>query len=164
MKRAALITECGKHRLILTRKWEDSGKKICFIGLNPSTADENLDDATVRKWIGFSTRLGAGSIIVANVFTYRVTDSKELSKQAVPQHETWLTQIEACCSQADIIIPCWGNKAKVDRTLQLAFRVVDESLRNIEGKKPILCFGKTKSDDPKHPLMLGYDTKLVNYF
>jgi hypothetical protein len=28
--------------------------------------------------------------------------------------------------------------------------------------KLVKCFGRTKAGDPKHPLMLGYDTPLVD--
>jgi hypothetical protein len=29
--------------------------------------------------------------------------------------------------------------------------------------KPVKHFGLTQSGDPKHPLMLGYDTKLIEW-
>jgi hypothetical protein len=46
--------------------------------VNPSTADAETDDPTIRKVKGFSERAGYGHIIVGNLFAFRATDIKQL--------------------------------------------------------------------------------------
>lgn len=45
---SALISECGRYRYSLTRRF-GAGSKLLFVGLNPSTADEYTDDPTIRR-------------------------------------------------------------------------------------------------------------------
>ena len=52
---------------------------MMFIGLNPSTADERLDDPTIRHCVGFAARWGYGGIFMCNVFTLVSTDPKKLN-------------------------------------------------------------------------------------
>jgi hypothetical protein len=52
-----------------------------------------------------------------------------------------------------------GVRSKVPKELHAELDSFMELL--IESGKPVLCFGKTASGDPKHPLMLGYATRLV---
>jgi len=73
---SAIISPCGKFRYRLERDVQPEGKVFAFFGVNPSTADASLDDATVRKWIGFSKVNGARRFVVGNVFAYRSTDVK----------------------------------------------------------------------------------------
>jgi hypothetical protein len=130
--------------------------------VNPSTADASEDDATVRKWIGFTKRNGGRGFVVGNVFSYRATDVKELASQ---HHDDMSVEnshyIEDIIEQADVLVPCWGNKTKVPATLRSYFDHLKEVL--LSAGKPVLCFGTTKSGDPKHPLMLGYDTPLIDF-
>ena len=43
MKNTAKLSECRKYRYALWRTWDDSKPYVMFVGLNPSTADENTD-------------------------------------------------------------------------------------------------------------------------
>lgn len=68
----AIISPCGKYRYRLDRSVADSGPVYAFFGVNPSTADASIDDATVRKWRGFISRWGGSRFIVGNeVFRHR---------------------------------------------------------------------------------------------
>lgn len=158
----AIISPCGKYRYRLERTLAMEGPVYAFFGINPSTADASVDDATVRKWIGFCKRWGASRFIVGNVFAYRATDVRELVNDPAPafsiEHQKSLRQIAA---DADILVPCWGNKSKAPKDLQHHFGGVLHLLR--QTGKPIMVFGLTKSGDPKHPLMLGYDTPLMEF-
>ena len=50
VKATAIFSDCGRYRYLLKRCWTE-GPISVFIGLNPSTADADSDDATVRKCI-----------------------------------------------------------------------------------------------------------------
>lgn len=156
---SAIISPCGKYRYRLDRQVGMDGPVYAFFGINPSTADASVDDATVRKWVGFCKRWGASRFIVGNVFAYRSTDVKALATvddafgDDIGDHTTDII------NEADILVPCWGNTSKVPPKLQFAFDVLMDALAS--SGKPVLSFGLTKSGDPKHPLMLGYDTPLI---
>lgn len=166
----AIISSCGFYRFRLDRGPFDlpliapiqalHGKSVAFFGINPSTANAEIDDATVRKWTGFCKRWGASRFMVGNVWPLRSTDVRFLA--TAPR---WLDignenrrQILRMAAEADILVPCWGDRAKVPRVMH---NEIDELLSLLLGTgKPVLHLGLTKGGDPKHPLMLGYSTPL----
>jgi hypothetical protein len=137
------------------------GMTFAYFGVNPSTADATIDDATVRKWIGFTKKNGGRRFIVGNVFAYRSTDVRALATAddpVGPQNADYLKQI---ADEADVLVPCWGNTEKVPPGLRPAFNWI--SLMLMHAGKPVRIFGRCANGDPKHPLMLGYDTPLVDF-
>ena len=156
---SAIISDCGVYRYRLDREVGVDGKVFAYFGVNPSTADAELDDATVRKWRGFTLRNGGRRFIVGNVFSYRATDVRELANDHVDCDQTHWSHIKQIIADADILVPCWGNRSK----LPLGKVKRPEALLAmlLASGKPVLHFGTTKSGDPKHPLMLGYDTPLT---
>ena len=171
---SAVISPCGTYRYRLDRsglpplsqcildegnRHPLAGKTVAFFGVNPSTADASVDDATVRKWVGFCRRWGVGRFIVGNVFSFRATDVRDLARvpfQQGPQHFAHLAKI---IEDADVLVPCWGNSGKVPQGLRSQFGLMLAWLQRTG--KPVMHFGLTASGDPKHPLMLGYDTPLT---
>jgi len=144
---------------MLSREVQQHGLTAAFFGVNPSIADANVDDATVRKWIGFSKVNGFRRFLVGNPFGYRATDVAELAHVADPVGPDNARHLRLTIFAADVLIPCWGSRNKVPNSLWPAL----EELTNLlfQSGKPVKVFGFTKSGDPKHPLMLGYDTPLI---
>lgn len=157
---SAIISPCGKYRYRLDRQIGASGPVYAFFGINPSTADASIDDATVRKWIGFTKRWGGSRFIVGNVFAYRATDVRQLARVEDAFGDAIGDHTGDIIAEADILVPCWGNTDKVPPNLRFAFDVLMDAL--IASGKPVKCFGATASGDPKHPLMLGYATPLID--
>jgi hypothetical protein len=159
---SAILSDCGKYRYRLERDVCMEGPVFAFFGVNPSTADATADDATVRKWAGFVKRWGGARFIVGNVFAYRATDVRELVNDALPAFSLEQQKhLRAIASDADVLVPCWGNRSKVPAERRHHFDNVLHLLR--QTGKPIKAFGFTMSGDPLHPLMLGYDTKLIDW-
>lgn len=156
---SAVISPCGLYRYRLERTVAMAGPVYAFFGINPSTADANLDDATVRKWIGFTKVWGGSRFIVGNVFAFRSTDVKALADAADPFGDDIGDHVTSIIEEADILVPCWGRTDKVPPQLRHAFDVLMDAL--VSSGKPVMHFGLTKGGDPKHPLMLGYDTPLT---
>ena len=75
MKRSAKISSCGLYRYDLWRVWDSQKENVCFIGLNPSTADENKDDPTIRRCMAFAMAWGYGSLCMLNLFAFRATET-----------------------------------------------------------------------------------------
>ena len=108
-KKGAHFSKCKKYRYTLWRKWNDK-PLLLFIMLNPSTANENFDDPTIRKCIYFSKKWGFGGILVGNLFAYRSTDPKELKKTMNPEGRDNKKFIKKMIMKSSLVICAWGNR------------------------------------------------------
>lgn len=157
----AIISDCGLYRYTLERDVAPQGPTFLFIGVNPSTADAIENDATVRKWIGFVKRWGGRRFLVGNAFAFRSKNVRALATVTDPiglMNDWYIMQMAV---QADVIVPCWGNTSKVPPRLRGRFEFLAGMLTGAD--KPLHCFGRAQSGDPLHPLMLGYNTPLVEF-
>lgn len=157
----AVISECGAYRYHLTRVLGAGHGAVVFIGVNPSTADATTDDATVRKWIGFTRRWGFGVMQVGNLFAYRATDVRQLGKVPDPIGPENDRYLRALLDQATLVVPCWGSQAKLPARARMRIEAVRELL--CESGRPVKVLGLTTSGDPRHPLFLGYETPLEDW-
>ena len=77
-----------EHRLLLMRRWDDIVAKhagaALWIGMNPSGAEANVDDLTIRKEQTWTRMLGYGQYLKMNIGTYRWTDSTTLPADVEP--------------------------------------------------------------------------------
>jgi len=124
-----------------------------FVGLNPSTADETLDDPTIRKCVGFAKRWGFGALCMTNLFAYRETNPRKMMGFGRPvgdENDQWLT---ACARDAGQIIAAWGTNGD--------FMARDEEvLKLLDG---VECLRRTKSGFPEHPLYVPYEIQPTAY-
>jgi hypothetical protein len=153
MKRAALID--GWYRYTLSRQWDDTKPGIAWIMLNPSTANGEHDDPTIRRIIDFSQRWGFGTLNVVNLFAYRATAPCELTSTKIdpvgPLNDSAISHV---CSISSAIVLAWG-------TNPFALRRV-EAVWGLVSRFPIMkgCLGTTKNGSPRHPLYVPKDTKV----
>lgn len=56
----AIFSVCGKYRYAISRTWDAAKPYALFIGLNPSYADAELDDPTLKRCISFAQSWGFG--------------------------------------------------------------------------------------------------------
>ena len=154
MKRDAVISDCGVYRYWLQRSWGE-GSTLVVVGLNPSTADANVDDPTIRKCIHYAKREGHTKLVMLNLFAVRATDPKELPMlgglAVGPQNDTYLSQYLDAYPR---FLAAWGA---VDKRMRwLIPRVVHESNRAV-------CLGHTKEGFPRHPLYMRNDAPFVPF-
>jgi hypothetical protein len=126
--------------------------------LNPSTADAETDDPTIRRCISFAKREGAGGIIVANLYAYRATDPASLWAREDPygpQNDAALIGVAKWAAVAGVPLVCaWGTHGgRNNRPIVLMQQV---------GAK-LVCLGKTKDGHPRHPLYVRGDKPLEAY-
>jgi hypothetical protein len=150
VREPATLSSDRRYRFTFGRRVR-FGEDIClFIMLNPSTADESIDDPTIRRCIDFANRWGYGWLHVVNIFPFRATDP-EVMKAAFPEPKDILAQnlevITKLVSRSETVVAAWGNHgAFKDRgTLVL-------SALATAGLAVVHCLGMTDQGQPKHPL------------
>ena len=156
---SARFSSCGKYRQLLTRCWDPGLPSILFVAMNPSTADANFDDPTVRKECNYARQWGYGSLLKCNVMDYRCTDPKGLLSPGVsPVSQENLTVIADTLDKVDVVVCAWG---KLPKQLQQHARNVYSLLQR--SNKKITCLGVNLDGSPKHPLYLKSNTTLKPY-
>lgn len=167
---SAVISACGKYRFRLERQVQRSADiadksilsedPIVWVMCNPSTADAETDDATIRKCKGFTARLGRSRMIVVNVFAFRSRHPKDLLKAVDPVGVGNVGHLRAACEIPNAtIIAAWGEA--LPRKLRHLADVCYDILR--ENNRRIYCYGITDLGMPRHPVMLAYATPLEEF-
>jgi hypothetical protein len=123
--------------------------------LNPSTADHELDDPTIRRCMAFARAHGYGGIAVVNRYAYRATEPRELRKAVDPLGPENLRIVGETCKDRDVVV-AWGafelDTDPVDLSILLS--VIHSTARSV------FCLGRTKSGAPRHPLYVRGDVAL----
>ena len=148
MEKSAFISDCGLYRYSLSRKW-GGAPDVCFVMLNPSTADANLDDPTIRRCIGFARSWGRGGIKVINLFAFRATSPKDLKAAVDPVGrlnekvvvDTVLNSIDVVCA--------WGVHGSFRGQAKIMMGWIDRGTI----LEPY-ALALTKDGHPRHPLYL----------
>ena len=154
MKRDATFSEGRKYRYALDRVWDQSGKLVTFIMLNPSIADEVVDDPTIKRCITFAEEWGYGRLRVVNLFAYRSKDPKELEQVDDPVGHDNDDAIRAAVGEAELVVCAWGNDGALGNRGK-------EAREMIQGQCEPHMLGLTKQGQPRHPLYLRGDTPPV---
>lgn len=146
----AVYSDCERYRYSLTRVWDDAGRKVLFVMLNPSTATEVQNDPTVERCERRARTLGFGGFCVTNIFAWRDTDPRNMKAATDPIGPANDATILQGAVWADQVIAAWGTHgAHQDRGAEVA-----ELLKGCG--VPIVHLGLSKAGHPKHPLYLPY--------
>lgn len=134
---------------------ETQPRRIMWIGLNPSTADENRLDPTLRRIRAFSAGWGFTSFVMTNLFAYRATlpgDMKREADPVGPENNRWLRATADGCAE---IVAAWGTHGEhVGREVEVM---------RLLGMARLACLGLNRGGSPKHPLYVSGDTALVPF-
>lgn len=79
-----------------------------FIGLNPSTADDKIDDPTIRRCINFAQSWGYGGLCVTNLFAFRATLPSNMKSAKDPIGPENDKSPIAHAKDARIVVAAWG--------------------------------------------------------
>jgi hypothetical protein len=161
MSGTAIVSRCGTWRYRLDRQVQPHGQVFAYFGVNGSTATARVDDHTVRKWIGFTERNGGSRFIVGNAFAFRATDVRELAQASDPVGPRNKIHLANIIAEADILVPCWGSRAKLPGRLHGQLDALREQI--LASGKPVRIWGLSQSGDPLHPLTLAYSLPLVEW-
>jgi hypothetical protein len=152
---SADMSPCGLYRYRLSRRW-GGGAPMLFIGLNPSTANAEQDDPTIRRMVGFAKRDGLGAIEVVNLFAFRSTDPAKLDDVADPVGPDNDDTILRAARGAAVVVAAWGAHRLVHFRSQVVLRLIAEY--NVQ------CLGTTKNGGyPRHPLYVAATEQLQRF-
>lgn len=149
--------QCDRKLRITLERWWGDGKRVCFIGLNPSTADHLTDDPTVRRWVHFAKAWGYDGFKAVNLYPFRSSSPAECKEWSDWESHgpDWYTRddivfnihhVGEVANSCDLVVACWGA-GWWDGMLV-------ESVKE-QISKPLYCFGLTQKGDPIHPMARG---------
>jgi hypothetical protein len=150
----AIFSDDRVYRYSLWRKWsllDRNSRSLIFIGLNPSTANENKDDPTIRRCVGFAKREGFGGMVMLNLFAYISTNPDDMTLQfdsIGPDNDQTIKSFDGCGNK---FVACWGHWDFAERIVTV-MRMITQ---------PIYCLGVTQKGSPRHPLYLKSDAELI---
>lgn len=153
MQRDAAISADGLYRYTLHRDWRDPDsyrrRWVTFVMLNPSTADADQDDPTIRRCIAFAKQMGGTGLAVVNLYALRATSPAELwnaEDPVGPHNDRQLEIFFAMAARSDFpVIAAWGAHARPDRVA---------TVLAMPGADRLQALGTTQSGAPRHPLYL----------
>jgi len=156
----ATFSDDRVYRYLLKRKVGVQRTVCLFIMLNPSTADETVNDPTVTRCINYARHWGFGWLEVCNIFAYRATDPKKLYDLEYPSQVIGPDNdkhIKAAVRRADRVVCAWGNHGALQcRGIEVRKMIVDAD------KFP-LAFKITQKGQPIHPLYQKADADLITW-
>lgn len=190
----AIISPCQKYRYRLWREWRNyplpaqwdmwaeddgspcvdgAGKQIgepmtcLFVMLNPSTADGEQDDPTIRRCVGFAKSWGYDRMEVVNLFAYRATNPSELlalNHDDEPWGPDNQRQIHLAMDRSvNRIVLAWGAHGSHLGQDETVIGWIEDYAEFCEHPIEIVALGLTKDGQPRHPLYLPKDAAPIPF-
>jgi len=133
----------GNYRFSLERSWDPLLPSILYIGKNPSTADAEFNDPTIRILIGITKRLGYGGFCIYNLNPYRSEHTDVAIENCSEENKIKNRKfIEDNLHKHNMVVYMYGDFAK---------QLEPEWLKNMI-EEPY-CFEHTNDNYPRHPQM-----------
>lgn len=156
MIRRATFSLCRNWRYNLVRVWDKSLPRCCFIMLNPSIADDKVDDPTTRRVMNMEKKWGYGSHEAVNLFALVSTDPKGLKSfekifgsPVGPRNDEYIMK---AVERASSVVVAWGTHG--------VFHGRNHDVLNMLHGYNLHCLGRTKHGHPRFPLYLPKETEL----
>ena len=176
------------HRYVLWRHWGTrkdvkvdmlgmrhnvAAKTVCYVGVNPSTANYKKNDPTVKNLVRISKRLGYDGFYLVNLYARRGSDASEAIHKRFNEVEVqdgvdvnsklcemsggFVNErfVEAYVRATFQTFLCWGNNASYRDAVH--WKHAREKILLQRRAYGVKSFGLTGKGHYKHPLMLEAD-------
>lgn len=151
IERGAGFSPDNEYRYRLWRVWDHALPRVAFLLLNPSTADANVLDQTLRRCCGFAQVWGFGGFEVVNLFALRSTKPTALYTHrdpVGPANDATILDVTLRCA---LTIAGWGVHGSFRERGETVRRMVTTANRELH------VLALTKNGAPRHPLYLRGD-------
>ncbi|APO76510.1 hypothetical protein AM571_CH03726 [Rhizobium etli 8C-3] len=160
IEKAAVISDCGRFRYELTRVWDKGGPLLVTCMLNPSTADADNDDPTIRALIDFGRVWSYGGLLVVNLFAFRSSSPIVMMSWHDPRGPKNAQFIDAALtlarSQNTPVLAAWGANGAHHTNVNDWEDGQDWFCARARRQcVDLICLGLTKDGFPKHPMARG---------
>lgn len=176
----AQISADGRYRYSLWREWrgthdpanwrwmgvDGAGEPLgyplscLFIMLNPSTADGEQDDPTIRRCVSFAASWKFERLEVVNLFAHRATSPRELlalGDADDPVGPDNLAAFNAAMVRAGRVVCAWGSNGDHLDQARTALGWIDGAFDEL------FALGVTRDGQPRHPLYVRAAAPLIAY-
>lgn len=130
----------------------DLATTAVWVLLNPATGDtEQRHRPTLERCIWWSQAAGHTGLVIVNLFAFRDTNPRNLrsAPDAIgPANDETLGVITSAGAET---IAAWGGRGRLGGRSGQVAALLDSPM----------CLGTTKSGEPRHPLYVSKDTRLV---
>jgi hypothetical protein len=120
-------------------------RRIAWIGLNPSSADEVTLDQTLATVCRYSRKWGFAELVMLNLFAFRATDPRDLKRATDPIGPDNDKHLLSEVREVDRVIACWGGHGR--------FLGRDRQVADLLGVS-FECLLRNRTGTPHHPLYL----------
>ena len=155
LKGSATFDVSSRYRYCLTRSWttdEENTHQVAFIMLNPSKANAEQDDPTIRACSQFAQRWGYTQLTVVNLFAYCTTHPamlEQVEDPIGPENDQYVT---GAVKLADKVILAWGNQGILLNRDQTVINLISSY------RHKLYCLKRNRTGQPCHPLYIKRKT------
>ncbi|MGG7580997.1 DUF1643 domain-containing protein [Rhizobium sp. Nf11,1] len=145
----------GAYRYELRRTWDKAKPILPCCMLNPSTADHEKNDPTIRRLIEFATNWGYGGLVVVNLFAFRSPSPKDLpadlDRAIGPKNNEYVDGAFNLARHRNTpALAAWGNLPP--HLTIVSTRLMERARHHFVN---LVCLGTTLGGFPKHPMARG---------
>lgn len=148
------------HRYLLEKK---GNRELIVLGLNPSTADSEVPDRTMKKVMHYAEQEGFDGFAMINLYPQRAIKPYNLKEFNPEIHKKNLEKIETLISRIEnpIILLAFGGN--IMNIAYLKICLIDIHNLLIKYNTSWKCLDVGKTGFPKHPLYLRNDLRMKNF-
>jgi len=149
----AIFSDDRKYRYALWRMWNPVLPILGCVGLNPSDANGERNDPTIKRGIVRGGRYGFGGFIMTNMHGLVSTDPNALLNNPDAVGELNDYYIKQMVELTECQICGWGSFKPVKYRETAVYSML---------KNPV-CLGVNDDGHPKHPLYVPYSVPMRKY-
>ena len=137
---------------------------LIVFGINPSTANKDKPDATMRRVMGFAERYGFDSFVMLNVYPLRATNPAALPQECDDVLHTAniqeIVNVVSSHPEASILM-AYGGNINSRKYLRPCLRDIIDALKPYNPKYFQIGTALNRDGSPKHPLMAPYSSAMT---
>lgn len=175
----AVFSDCFQYRYRLWREWDPRKPVVAFLMLNPSVANAQKLDPTVRRCVGFARDWGYGRLEVINSFAWVDGDPRNLllsRADARPEdafehpdgtriysyaHDPVGPEndrtVQAVCELVDRVVVAWSGWVESLGRLPRMLELVEPY------REKLVVLAYQKDGTPRHPLYMRKDVDVLPF-